>query len=68
MGQGKLAEDMLQKIVDYAIDTVKNSQKYRVVISDSNSSSLKVPSNGIRKIASMHSKRKIYSKSCVNTP
>ena len=68
MGQGKLAEDVLQKIVDYAIDTVKNSQKYRVVISDSNSSSFKVPSNGIRKIASEASKRKVYSKSCVNRP
>ena len=52
---------MLNDIVDYAIDTIKQTKKYRMVVSDSNSSSFKVPESGIRKIGSLPFERKIYS-------
>ena len=64
VSQGKLTQDVLNDIVDYAIDTIKQTtKKYRMVVSDSNSSSFKVPECGIRKIGSLPLERKIYPSS-----
>ena len=50
MRAGKFSEEYLEEIVDYAIDSVKRHSQYKVVFSDSNSSSFQVPSEGFLKI------------------
>ena len=53
--RGVYSQDLLEELVDQAIDSVQSMSQYKLIFSDSNSSSLKVPKNGVLKLGSENS-------------
>jgi len=50
--RGVFSRELLEEIVDQAIDSVQDMSQYKMIFSDSNSSSIRIPRNGILKLAS----------------